>query len=67
MQNNSNYLKYLKYKNKYINLKMKSIYTYVFGMINKIDNLSEEDAKFCNDVFIEIMNINNSRKIRLFI
>ena len=65
MQNSDYYLKYLKYKNKYINLKMESIkggasHTYVFGMINKIDNLSEEDAKFWYDVLIEIMNINNN-------
>jgi hypothetical protein len=33
-------------------------------MINKIDNLSEEDAKFWYDVFIEIMNINNNNTLK---
>ena len=63
MQNNSDYyLKYLKYKNKYIDLKKKSMKggassSYVFGMLDDIDKLSDADAKFWYDVFIKIIEL----------
>ena len=70
MQDNSDYyLKYLKYKNKYIDLKMKSIKggasdSYIFGMISAINSLSEENAKFWYDVFNEIMNIDTNDALK---
>ena len=70
MQNNSDYyLKYLKYKKKYIHLKTKSLSggasTYFIGyMTENIDKLSKDDAKFWYDVFIVIMNIDTDEYLK---